>query len=279
MITTTLRLCKFCKVVTAIVAVACTLATLYGQESVKDDHIPGSATLKMRVVYRGEIPKLPPINSASDPVCANLGIPNESLIVGKEGALQNAALIWDERRNAKLKVLDKDEKWRDKVIELKFKDCRIEPHVLVMRAGQEVKIVLLGRTGHNPHFNFFENEVSGLLVPAGQNKTFLVSRSEPAPIPIECIIHPWMKAHLIVKAHPYVGVSDSDGTIEIDNLPPGENIFQLWHEAAAFRKVVHNGVEGALDRGRITFNLDEGPNDLGTIELLASQFKFEPDKK
>ncbi len=54
----------------------------------------------------------------------------------ERGALQNAALIWDEKRNQKLKVLDKDEKWRDKVVELKFKDCRIEPHVLVMRAGQ-----------------------------------------------------------------------------------------------------------------------------------------------
>lgn len=56
-------------------------------------------------------------------------------------------------------------------------------------------------------------------------------------------------------------------------------IARLWHEVAAFARVVHNGVERALDLRRITFNLDEGPSDLGTIELLASQFKFEPDKK
>ena len=256
-----------------------TLTNLNGQEPIKDGHIPGSATLKIRVLYRGEIPNLPPINSVIDPVCANLAIPNETLIVGKAGGLPNAALIWDERRNAKLKVLDKDEKWRATVVELKCKDCRFEPHVLVMRAGQRVKISLLDQTSHNPNFSFFNNTPTSALRPAGQNYTYSVPESEPAPIPIECNVHPWMKAHLIVKAHPYVGVSDSDGTIEIDNLPPGENVFRLWHEAAAFEKVVHNGLELPTDRGRITFKLDEGLNDLGTIELQDSQFKIDPDKK
>lgn len=256
-----------------------TFTTLNGQEPVRDSHIPGSATLKMRVVFRGELPKLPPINAASDPVCANLAIPNERLIVGKEGALQNAALIWDEKKNAKLKVLDKDESWLEKVVELKFKDCRIEPHVLVMRAKQKVKIVLLDKTGHSPNLSFLNNTPPSFLWPAGQSYTHQIEKSEPVPLPIECTVHPWMKAHLIVKDHPYIGVSNAEGIIEIDNLPIGESVFRLWHESGKFEKVVLNGVDQAADRSRITFKLDAGLNDLGTIELQDTQFNFDPDKK
>lgn len=261
--------------------VLCTLAPSFGQEPVKEEHIPGSATLKIRVVFVGELPKLEPINSASDRVCANLAIPNETLIVGKEGALQNAALIWDEKKNAKFKAFDKDQKWRDRVVELKCKDCRFEPHILVMRAGQKIKQVIVDQTSHNANFHFFNNQAPGFLAPVGKPIVVSVPESEPAPIPIECNVHPWMKAHLIVKEHPYIGVSNSQGTIEIDNLPIGENVFRLWHEAllGPIDKVVVNGTEKAINRGRIAFSLNSGLNDLGTMELEGSQFKIDLDKK
>lgn len=256
----------------AMLLLTCICVSLVGQEPDKG-HIPGSATLKMRIVYRGERPKLPPIDASKDPACAKPVIPNEILIVGNEGAIQNVALIWDEKRNAKLKVLENDESWRDKVVELRCEDCRFEPHILVMRAGQKVKVVCV-QTSHSANFGFFQNLVPSFSIPAGVNKSLLVSKPEPAPVTIECNIHPWMRAYLIVKEHPYVGISDMDGAIEIDNLPVGENVFQLWHEAITkqYENVVHNGVERTFERRRMTFDLAAGLNDLGTIEFKADQF-------
>ena len=39
-----------------------------------------------------------------------------------------------------------------------------------------------------------------------------------------------MKGHVIIRDHPYVGISGEDGVVTIEKLPVGEITFKLVHE-------------------------------------------------
>jgi len=42
--------------------------------------------------------------------------------------------------------------------------------------------------------------------------------------------HTWMHAYLYVADHPYHGVTDGDGKLTIDQVPPGTYTLTIWHE-------------------------------------------------
>ncbi len=101
---------------------------------------------------------------------------------------------------------------------------------------------------------------------------------EPTVISIDCNVHPWMKAFVIDKQHPFVGGSNEKGVIEISNLPAGAGaIFRIWHEAdSAIDQIEVAGKSQKLSRGnRWEMELKPGVNDLGTIKLDAKLLKAE----
>ena len=57
-----------------------------------------------------------------------------------------------------------------------------------------------------------------------------VTTEEKLPTNVGCSIHPWMTAKLVVKKHPYVGVTDENGKLTIKNMPAGKWTLQVWQE-------------------------------------------------
>src|SRR5205814_5301304 len=52
------------------------------------------------------------------------------------------------------------------------------------------------------------------------------------PYPVNCSIHPWMRAYLFPRKDGYFAVTDDQGKFEIANVPAGEPLeFQVWHES------------------------------------------------
>jgi hypothetical protein len=47
---------------------------------------------------------------------------------------------------------------------------------------------------------------------------------------VKCDVHPWMSAYVATFAHPFFGVSNSQGIVELNNLPAGTFQIQAWHE-------------------------------------------------
>ena len=55
--------------------------------------------------------------------------------------------------------------------------------------------------------------------------------SKPEPMfPIQCDVHPWMKAYMAVLPNPYFQVTDKDGKFDLKNLPPGTYTLVAWQE-------------------------------------------------
>ena len=235
---------------------------------------PKLATLRAKFVYGGKAPDRAKLDVTKDPFCAQHEVLSEALLVGANGELQNLALILDARRS-KAEIPADQLKAPEAKIELDNKNCVFVPHVVFARPGQTIVAKNSDPVGHNANFNFFNNTPMNILLPAGGSKDVPLSADEPAPIPVECNIHPWMRSYLIVQEHPYVGISGKDGVIEIANLPLGEVTFRIWHESAdgAIDEGKVGGKTEKWSRGRMELELKAGINDLGTITIDPSKFK------
>jgi len=232
------------------------------------------ATLRAKFVYDGTPPKPEKIDGSKDAFCAALDILSEKLVVGEGGGIKNLAIYMDERRS-KVEVPEALRKAPDAVHKLDNKGCRFEPHVLFARPGQTIDVLNSDQTGHNANFNFFNNQPVNFLVPVGGSKQVKLETDEPAPIPVECNVHPWMRAHVIVQDHPYVGITDENGVLEITDLPAGEITFRVWHESAdgAIDEATVDGKPEKWSRGRMEIVLKPGINDLGVIKIAADKFE------
>jgi hypothetical protein len=111
--------------------------------------------------------------------------------------------------------------------------CDYHPHMVVMRAGQPLKIRNSDDTLHNIHprptangeFNIGQPRQGMESVRDGE-KGF----SKPEiMIPVGCDVHPWMRAYISVFDNPFYTVTKADGTFEIKGLPAGEYEIEAYH--------------------------------------------------
>ena len=55
--------------------------------------------------------------------------------------------------------------------------------------------------------------------------------TKPEIIRVDCDLHPWMRAWVVVAEHPFYAVTNDQGNFVLDNVPPGAYTLQLWHES------------------------------------------------
>ena len=234
----------------------------------------GKASLTMRFQYRGSIPKRQVIDSSKERFCAGKKIVDESLLVSKSLGIKNVVLTLYDRAHPE--ILNGDiSKPQGSTVKIMYDGCRFTPRVLAIQTGQELLVENCDGIGHNTRVNFFANDAHGFLVPIGGNEKFQFLKSEPAILPIECSIHPWERAWAIVKDHPFVGISDAEGVLTINGLPPGKVVLRLWHESLDLKKLKHvsfpDKVE-ILERRKIAVAVKPGKNDFGTVTIDSSLF-------
>lgn len=109
--------------------------------------------------------------------------------------------------------------------------CVYDPHVLIARVGQTVRILNPDGTLHNVHVFGKVNDEFNQAMPAYQTEIERVfDRVETEPFAIKCDVHPWMNAFGVVLDHPYAAVTAADGSFTIPNLPAGTYQVEIWHE-------------------------------------------------
>ena len=99
-----------------------------------------------------------------------------------------------------------------------------------MMAGQPLQIVNSDSTLHNIHPMPVVNAGFNIGMPIQGMKQNRVFAKPEAVFHVKCDVHPWMSAYIATFAHPFFGVSDGKGTVELANLPAGTFQLQAWHE-------------------------------------------------
>jgi plastocyanin len=242
-------------------------------------HAQKWADLTMTVQYDGTPPTAKTLDMTRDPLCGIASGPSDALIVDpKTKAIQNVVFMIDVRTTTlepsqihpDLRAIPATKPVLDNL------KCMFVPHVMSMRAGQTLTVKNSDKAGHNAKFNFLTNDESNQMIQAGGANDLLIKEKEKVPTSVECNIHPWMKAFVIVNDHPYVGISDAAGKIKIEKLPAGLPLtFRLWHESQnkSLEEVNLAGKAEKWTKGAVTLTLKEGANDLGKLTLKPERFK------
>jgi len=108
--------------------------------------------------------------------------------------------------------------------------CIYEPHVLAGRTGQTIIFQNSDDTLHNVNVQPANNPAFNEGQPLKGMSSEKQFMNAEIGIPARCDVHPWMTAFVSVFDHPYFSVSSTDGTFDLDRLPPGDYVIEAWHE-------------------------------------------------
>ncbi|HBY64282.1 MAG TPA: hypothetical protein DEH78_31040 [Solibacterales bacterium] len=118
-----------------------------------------------------------------------------------------------------------------KVHTMEQRDKRFLPHLLAIPVGATVDFPNLDPIYHNAFSNFAGQPFdTGLYRPGTTQK---VTFRREGVVRVFCNIHSTMSAVIVVLRTPFFAVSATDGSLRIENVPPGEYRLNVFHERAS----------------------------------------------
>jgi len=143
-----------------------------------------------------------------------------------------------------------------------------------LRTGQTWTVTSTDSIPHNVAVFARRNDPFSEIIPQGRSLEKVFARMESRPIKVDCSIHAWMRAYLIITDHPYAAVTDANGAFEICHVPQGTRTFRFWHERPGYVKAVtQNGTHRKLKSGNWDLDIKGDVLDLGELRVNASMFE------
>lgn len=233
-------------------------------------HAQEWTTLKGRIVFDGEIPAATPLEITRDEeVCGKAGLVDESLLVNSQNrGLQNV-VVW--LMSKKVVPVHSDyAPLAATPVQIDNRDCRFVPRIVKVRTGQTLQAINSDPVAHNVAVYGRRNDPFSIVVPQDRPLEKSFQREELVPLRVDCSIHSWMRAYIVVTEHPYVAITDSDGRFVIKNVPFGDWDFRFWHERPGYIPALKSGDETkTLSRGTWSMSLSGQELDLGELHIPA----------
>ncbi len=203
-----------------------TLCTSSIQAGYKATDVKDGGAIVGTVRFDGKIPKRKRLKvSGADKPCHAKPIPNDDLVVSKDGTIRWAVVS--------IKKIDQGKTFPQTDPESPFvldqQGCRFRPHVVVVPQGQPLSILNSDGILHNVHVYARKNEPFNRSM-VGRMKELNVTFDRSERIRVSCDVHQWMGAWIVVSKHPYYAVTGKDGAFRLENVPPGTYTLQVWHE-------------------------------------------------
>jgi hypothetical protein len=162
----------------------------------------------------------------ADPVCASLhpdAVHTEKIVHDDNGNLANVFVYVKEGLTGSYPAPSSSHL-------LDQAGCQYSPHVSGMQVNQKLIIKNSDPTLHNVHAMPTINKEFNMGQPfQGMEHEHTFDQAE-VMVRFKCDVHPWMASYMGVLDHPFFGVSGTDGSYSIDDLPPGDYVVEAWHE-------------------------------------------------
>jgi hypothetical protein len=186
---------------------------------------PGGS-LTGRVVVAGDYSKLQRLAVFKSRAFCGPAVANETLLVDRDGGLQNAVVSLRPRSGVAAVQPEK--------IILDNRRCAFSPHVQVAGVGSELLLKNSDPILHTVHARLGTETLFNVGLPRWRQVIKLLDR--PGVIRIDCdVLHTWMSAVIVVTTAPYFAVTDAKGEFRLDGLTPGEYDAEIWHEKLGAR--------------------------------------------
>lgn len=193
-------------------------------EAVVDPETAG--TVSGTISFTGAAPEPEPLDMSEEPECADAygdEGPTRERVVVQDGRLGNVFVYVREG-------LQRDFPAPGEPVVLDQEDCRYDPHVLGIQAGQPLTIRNSDPVLHNVNTQPERNRGFNISQPQAGMETERQFSAPEVMIPVRCDVHGWMEAYIGVTGHPYYAVTGPDGSFELENLPAGDYVIEAWHE-------------------------------------------------
>ena len=226
-------------------------------------------TLKGKLVFDGKADEPKPINVNKDiEYCKKHSPMEEILVVDEDGGIANVVVYLYVKKGKSVDI-HPDMEAVGEPATLDNKGCRFEPHVLMIRTGQELKVLNSDEgVGHNTNATMLANASFNEQVTSGSPLVKKFEKREGLPMTVACNIHPWMKAYLLVRDNPYMAVTNEKGEFEVKNIPAGKHEFIFWHEAKGNIRSLKVGGTKTSRKGRAKLTIPAGNVlDLGEVKV------------
>jgi hypothetical protein len=147
------------------------------------------------------------------------------------------------------------------------KNCEFLPYCLAMHESQPITFKSSDPVGHNVRYSIFGGSSQNIMLKANGELAAQKLKASRRPIPLNCDIHRWMRAYIMVFDHPFFTVTGTDGSFEISGIPAGtQNLVILMPERVGY--VNEGGQRGqavVVKAGEVT--------DVGPIQLDPTKVK------
>jgi plastocyanin len=137
----------------------------------------------------------------------------EDLVVSSDMGLRNVVVsLVTPPSDVKLSVMP--------TIQMDQKQCVFVPRVVIVPVGGTVEFLNSDRLLHNLHSATAKhNPIFNRTQPKG--RTIPIAFRRPEIIRVDCDLHPWMRAWVVVAEHPFYALTNDKGAFTLDNVPPG----------------------------------------------------------
>ncbi len=182
----------------------------------------GAGSIRGSITYQGTAPAPKEVKATKDKqVCGKHTHTSETLVVDGNGGIRYAVVSIDPVQGGK--------SFDTATPQLDQRGCWFYPHVQIVPAGADLEILNSDGILHNIHTYPEKNKPINMAQPKFR-KVLKTSFAEPDIVRINCDVHNWMTAWIVVAKHPYYVVTSEDGSYELDGVPPGTYTLSAWHE-------------------------------------------------
>ena len=208
----------------------------------KEIEVKNGSTIKGKVTWKGDIPKLPPITVFKHMDKCGQEVVNPALVINPTNRGVKFTAVYLEKvatgkvlpeKKKKIKVNDVRTLHAGQDITQRPESqlCNFEEHVFAFVTTRKIGMYNMENLLHNPHA-FGSNGATLFNVPLPDRNRMSTKRVKRVKgiNRYQCDTHVHMNGWMVGLPHPYFSVTDKDGNYEMTDVPDGNYNMIVWHE-------------------------------------------------
>jgi plastocyanin len=180
-----------------------------------------AASIRGVVLNAGPAPDKKQIPINIDQYVCGKSHENDELVVGPNRGIRWAAVSIQSPPGVKWEPSTKP-------VQVDQQQCLYVPRVVIVPVGGTVEFLNSDRLLHNLHSVSTENPTFNRTQPKGRTVPMVFKK--PEIVRIDCDLHTWMRAYVVVADSPFFAVTGPNGEFALENVPPGKYTLKVWQE-------------------------------------------------
>jgi hypothetical protein len=185
--------------------------------------VSDGGTIVGEVKYAGDPPPQEKIEVTKDAnICGAEPKPSPVLVVGPDKGIRDVVVSLPGIQKGK--ALEKPAK----PPVLDQKNCEYHPYAQIFPVNTTLEILNSDDVLHNVKTEPGSKTTFNVAQPKFKRKITQEFKN-PELVQVECNVHGWMNAILVVADNPYYALTDANGSFKITDVPPGNYTLKVWH--------------------------------------------------